>query len=168
MSPAVLQAAERRAGEVAPGLGQMAAEAAVDFAASKVPIVGKAAAQQGKGFLRGLANAAEMPARGTPLGDVLAARLKAYAKNPDLADAGVSRTLPRWLQESLRGHGGQVAGAAALVGGGAILAAPGTAGAAELLPEQQKARDGFQSQLALMPPDQQAAQIQTAQAFARI
>lgn len=164
----VLKAAERRAGEATTGLGQMAAEAAVDFAGKRIPFVGGMAASQGKGFLRNLANAAEMPKPGTPLGDVVAGRLKAYAKNPDLRDAGFSRTLPKTLQEALRGHGGQVAGVAGLLGGAAVLGASGTAGAAELLPEQQKARQGFDAQLSVMPPDQQARAIGTAESFARI
>ncbi len=173
---AVLQAAERRASEATPGWGAMAAEAAVDFAGNRIPIAGGMMAKQGKSFLQSLANAAEMPKAGTPLGDALAQRLKAYSRNPDLADAGVSRTLPTWLQGALRGKGGQVAGVAGVVGAGALLA-PGEAGAAEmgasemgaqLLPEQRQARDGFGQQLSVMPPDQQQAAIRTAEAFARI
>jgi hypothetical protein len=62
---------------------------------------------------------------------------------------------------------GQVAGVAALAGGGALLAS-GTAGAAERLPEQQQSRDALSAHLATLPPDQQQATLHTAEAFARI
>lgn len=166
----VLQIAGRRAGEAAPGIGQAAAEAGVDFLANKIPIVGGFAGREGKRLLKTLANAPDLPKPGTPLGDALGARLKAYARNPDLADAGTSRTLPRWLQEQLRGKGGQVAAVGGVVGAGALLA-PGQASAAEgepLLPAQRDARTAFEQKLAGMPPERQAAVVRQAEAFARL
>jgi hypothetical protein len=55
------------------------------------------------------------------------------------------------------------------VGGAATAAtAAGEAGAAELLPEQQQARDALSQQMATLSPEQQAVQSRTAEAFARI
>lgn len=163
----VLQAAERRAGEATPGIAQAATEAAVDFAASRVPVVGGLLGREGKKALRGLVNAPGMPAPGTALGDALSARLKAYSRNPDLADAGTSRLLPSWLQEALRSKGGQVAAVGGVVGAGALLA-PGEAGAAEFLPEQKANRDAVDARLRGVPPEEAQLQLRTAESFARI
>lgn len=72
---------------------------------------------------------------------------------------------------------GKVAAVAAL-GGGAALLAPGTASAAQLppvgpdgqtlLPSQAAARQAMAQQMAGLTPDEQAAHIKTAEAFARI
>jgi hypothetical protein len=57
--------------------------------------------------------------------------------------------------------------ALAAAAGGWVLSA-GEAGAAELLPEQQQARDALSQQMATLSPEQQAVQSRTAEAFARI
>lgn len=164
----ILQTAERRAGEITPGLGERLAGAGIDMVAGRIPVAGQAAAKEGKRFLESFRGAAEMPKPGTPLRSVLDERLKAYSRNVDLGDAEYSRLLPQWLQGALRGHGGQVAGVAGVGVGAAILGAPGTAGAAEMLPEQRQARDDLSAQLATLPPEEQQASLRTAEAFARI
>lgn len=162
----VLGVAEAKAGQARPGFGEMLTDAAISGVAGRIPVVGGVAGRAGKEFLERFGKAPELPKAG-PLGAALDNRLKAYSRLQDLQDPAISQRLPEWLQGALRGKGGQVAGVAAALGTGALLA-PGEAGAAELLPDQQRARDDFSAQLAVMPPDQQATQIRTAEAFARI
>lgn len=164
----VLAVAERRAGEVQPGIGERLAGAAVDMVGGRIPGVGGIAAKEGKRFLEGLRAAPQMPAKGTALGDALESRLKSYSRNSTLQDPNYSRLLPQWLQGALKGHGGQVAGVAGVGIGAGILGMGGEAHAAEYLPEQRQARDELQAQLSALPPEEQQAHLQTAQAFARI
>lgn len=162
-----LQVAQRVAKDATPGLGERLAGAGVDLVAGRVPVVGGALKKEGQGLLQRLTKSDALPAKGTALREAIDNRLKAYSRNTELADIGYSGTLPRWLQETLRGHGGQVAGVAGVVGAGALLA-PGEAGAAEFLPEQKRARDEVDAQLAGLPPDEVAVRLRTAEAFARI
>jgi hypothetical protein len=162
-----LQVASRRAKEYQPGLGERIAEGALGVASSKVPVVGNVVRGEGQRLLEGLRGAPQMPAANSALGQALQSRLKAYSRNSYLQDAGYSRLLPQWLQGSLRGHGGQVAGVGGVIGAGALLA-PGEAGAAEMLPEQRQARDALEAQLQGQPPEVIERQVRTAEAFARI
>lgn len=64
--------------------------------------------------------------------------------------------------------GGKAAVGLAVAGGAGALLASQNAGAAELLPDQQKARDEYQQRLSQMGPDEQAASLQAAETFARL
>lgn len=166
----VLAVAKRKAGEAGGGLGAAALDAGIGAVAGKIPLVGGLAGKGARAVANRLLNSAERPAANSALGKVLEARLQAWSKNPDLANAGFSRSLPQWLQGSLRGKGGQVAGVAALAGGAAALHS-GQAGAAELpssTPEQQAQRAQIEQQLATMSPEDQAVQVRTMDGLARI
>lgn len=162
----VVQIASRRAGEITPGLGERIAEGALGAVTGNVPFVGGALRGEGQRLIQGLRRGAQMPAANTALGQALNDRLKAYARNPYLENAGYSRLLPQWLQGALKGHGGQVAGVAGVLGTAAVLA-PGEAAAAEL-PEQAKARQALAAQLDGLDPESAAMQVHTAEALARI
>jgi hypothetical protein len=163
----VIQIAQRKAGELGGGFGEMAADAALDAVGGRIPLVGGVAKRGARGLLESFTQRATKPGAMTPLGQALEQRLKAYSRNPDLGNAGLSRLLPSWLRDSLKGHGGQVAGAVGTVGAAAALLAPGEAGATEL-PQQRMAREAYQAKLSQLPPEAQGAAMGTAEAFARI
>lgn len=116
-----LAVARRKAGEAGSSIGGAAADAAADFVGSKVPLVGGAVSKGLKGAARKLLNAPSLPAPGTPLRKVLDARLRAWSRNPDLADTGFAYQLPEWLRGALKGQGAPVPGPGG--GGGASPAA---------------------------------------------
>lgn len=129
-----LQVAKRRASEVAskdPSIMETVASEIAGIATTGLPGVGSTVGRVGRRLFEGLKNAPSAPKPGTPLGDALSNRMKAYSRQPLLADKGFSRNLPEWMRASLKGHGGNVAAVAGVVGAGAALA-PGEAGAAEL------------------------------------
>lgn len=131
---ATLQVAKRRAAELRknnPSIVEAVMAEMAGMATTGLPGVGTAAGKAAKSAWRAMRNAPSMPKPGTPLREVLEQRMKVYATNPRLADPSFSRALPEWMRSTLKGHGGQVAGVAALVGGTAALA-PGEASAAEL------------------------------------
>lgn len=113
----VLAVARRKAGESGGGFGAAALDAGIDAVSSKVPF-GGIAAKGLKGAAKKFLNSPTMPAPGTPLRRVLDARLKAWSRNPDLADTGYSRRLPAWLREHLRAGGAPIAGPSGPSGGG--------------------------------------------------
>lgn len=162
----VIGVAKRKASEAGGGIGGAAVDAAADFVGGKVPLVGGAVSRGLKGAAKRVLNAPNMPAPGTPLRKVLDARLKAYSRSPDLANAGYAHRLPDWLRKALKAQGGQVAGGAAVVG--ALGALSGEAGAAELTPEQQATRQQFEASVAGLTPEQQQIQVRTVEGFGRL
>jgi hypothetical protein len=167
----VLAVARRKAGEA--GEGSFGAKAAEFVAAEGLSMAtvglpgGSLGVKAAKAAWNAIRNSSALPKPGTPLRRVLDARLRAWSRNPDLADAGVSRRLPAWLRGALKGHGGAVAGGAAVVG--ALGALEGEAEASEYrTPEQEANRRELAQHMAELTPEEQQIQIRTVEGFSRI
>lgn len=161
----VIAVATRKAAEDAGGIGGAVAGAAIDAVVGRIPgagILGGGA----KNLAQRLLKAAKRPDASTPIGRVLENRLAAWSRNPDLANAGFSRRLPQWLQSSLRGKGGVVAGGA--VGLGSLAALEGEAGAAQADPAKQANRQALVAQLVAQDPAQLEASARTVEGFGRV
>jgi hypothetical protein len=120
------------------------------------------------------------------LGEVLRGRGTAEWEIEELQKRGLVRPIspeehaqhPAWSVEMRyapvpppaggAGGAGRAAAGLAVAGGAGALLAPGRASAAELLPDQQKARDEYQQRLSQMSPEDQQASLQAAETFARL